>query len=126
MALEDQGTSVFLVGAFNLAQRGELATSASVSLSSSTRQYSPSDACELLNLKRSSRQSVEEFKLPGITPTIEKSKEINKQTILEFIFRLQEGDFDKGIVSRVRNSEDPKLRDSLFHDRIFWLKSSQI
>ena len=117
LALEDQGTNIFMVGAFNLGQSEELANGQAATPVSRS-------SCQLVGLKTQASDSSDS--LPGISAATERSKKIDRARLLQMVGRLQEGDFDQGVVSRVRNQHQEGLVDSLFHDRVFWLESNRI
>ena len=110
MALEDRGTNIFLVGAFNFGQAHEIPDSNDDNHSS----------CELLVLKEKSGENP-----LAISQRTETNKKIDKTAVLGTIARMKEGDLDE-IINRVRNKIEEGVTQSLFHDRIFWLESSYI
>ena len=77
----------------------------------------------MLSLKEGDGQQQKQAAIPGISANEERSKKINKASLLKMISRLQEGDIDTAIISRVRNRYQEGMAGSLFHDRIFWLDS---
>ena len=89
MALEDKGTNIFLVGAFNFSPKEDLGQEKSKLTRSS---------CEIISLKDTQEQERREQSIPGISAATAQQKKINQQTILEMISRLQEGDINKGII----------------------------
>ena len=113
LALEDQGTNIFMVGAFNLSQSEELGNKEAAL--PTTRS-----SCQLVGLKTQASDSSDN--LPGISAATERSKKINRARLLQIVGRLQEGNFDQSVVNRVKKQH----LDSLFHDRVFWLESNHI
>ena len=53
-------------------------------------------------------------------------KKIDSSSIKSLAERLQEGDLENGVFSRVRNTFQEGLAQTLFNDRIFWLESNYI
>ena len=53
-------------------------------------------------------------------------KKIDPSSIKSLAERLQEGDLENGVFSRVRNTFQEGLAQTLFNDRIFWLESNYI